>query len=656
MRLLQRYVGRPPRSTFYAAMHCLNALRPLPLALAALGAGSALLLSLAGLYSAGQCYSAELKFHELVLAAFLGIMGASSSDFTGPTTVDDDDGNNNNKAFCGVVLSLNAFLQVAFRSVVLAVMVNKLTKITPRLYFTPKCVVNFRDGVPVLMMRILNAQGTLLELSQIHAQWVLPHTTREGEHHGSLHDLQMTAFIRMRSPTSLSHKIDRSSPLHGQRLDRLRGAIFVTVHFWDPANQREVRHSTRYALPDDLRFNHRFADLTTKTKKGFWAADVTRFGATVGQKIGGERERLGKAVGAGSSGGGGGGGGGGDSGGGGGGGSGGAATKQTANFYAYSGDGATATGGNLVIQPRADTPWYVPDWNLARNAARLDNKDGKITLMIGARFYQGRLVPRCDFSAFVEMCMCECGIAYERYLLDLDSKTTYVQHFPEELRTKNIPFLHNGQGAWFSLSVSCMKGALATKPAAAASFGRASLGVPDYDHKTFSEAVMQHLTCARGEDGEQVAAAKVRAFLQKYEHYFVTTGHGYLGGAEGLNFQDCQLIPHLSAHAALWRRVKRTEMMAGFPQLQRWHDEMVRRESFRKTWPQGYAVEDAGKVVAEMAVDKARAMYDFHFPDLDAPVDAGGEVGGGEQSLATAAAAAHVLQQKNSKELGAFCL
>ena len=96
-------------------------------------------------------------------------------------------------------------------------------------------------------------------------------------------------------------------------------------------------------------------------------------------------------------------------------------------------------------------------------------------------------------------------------------------------------------------------------------------------------------------------------------------------------------------------------MMAGFPQLQRWHDEMVRRESFRKTWPQGYAVEDAGKVVAEMAVDKARAMYDFHFPDLDAPVDAGGEVGGGEQSLATAAAA-HVLQQKNSKELGAFCL
>ena len=114
---------------------------------------------------------------------------------------------------------------------------------------------------------------------------------------------------------------------------------------------------------------------------------------------------------------------------------------------------------------------------------------------------------------------------------------------------------------------------------------------------------MQHLTCARGEDGEQVAAAKVRAFLQKYEHYFVTTGHGYLGGAEGLNFQDCQLIPHLSAHAALWRRVKRTEMMAGFPQLQRWHDEMVRRESFRKTWPQGYAVEDAGKVVAEMAVE-----------------------------------------------------
>ena len=142
-RHLQRYVGKPPRSTFYATMHFLNALRPVPLALTAVTASIAVLLSLAGLYAAGQCYSAELRFHELVLTAFLGIMGASSAEFTGTAAVNGNCGNetaaaaeanaaNNNKAFCGIVLSLNAFLQVAFKSVVFAVMVNKLTKITPR--------------------------------------------------------------------------------------------------------------------------------------------------------------------------------------------------------------------------------------------------------------------------------------------------------------------------------------------------------------------------------------------------------------------------------------------------------------------------------------------------------------------------------------------
>ena len=645
-RLMQRYVGNPPRSTFYATMHFLNALRPLPLGLAATAAGMAVLISLAGLYSAGKCYSAELHFHELLLAAFLGVMGASSAEFTGSAAVNGNGGNEtaaaaaaavsaaatNNKAFCGIVLSLNAFLQVAFKSVVFAVMVNKLTKITPRLYFTPKCVINFRDGVPVLMMRILNAQGTLLELSQIHAQWVLPHTTREGEHHGSLHDLRMKAFIRMRSPTSLSHIIDHSSPLHGQRLDRLRGAIFVTVHFWDPANQREVRHSAKYSLPDDLRFNHRFADLTTRTKRGFWAADVNRFGVTVrsivgaGEGSGTSEREVGNANG------------------------GITAIKQRANAYAYSGGGKAgggkAGGGSLVMaRPRVERPWYTPDWNLARNAAKL--KRGKITLMIGARFHRGRLVPRCDFSAFVEMCLCECGIAYARYLLDLDSKSTYVSHFPESIKTKNIPFLHDGKGEWFSLSVSCMKGGLATKPSDATSaFARANPEVPEYDHKTFSEAVMRHLTHARGTLEEQEAAVVVRAFLQKYEDYFVGTGHGFLSGTKVLNFQDCQLIPHISAHAALWRRVKkRSEMLDGFPRLQRWHDDMVQRESFLKTWPQGYAPEVAVQVVADMAVDKARAMYDFEFPDL---LD-------GEDE--TAATGLRVLQDdENATEIGAFCL
>ena len=63
---------------------------------------------------------------------------------------------------------------------------------------------------------------------------------------------------------------------------------------------------------------------------------------------------------------------------------------------------------------------------------------------------------------------------------------------------------------------------------------------------------MQHLTQARETREEQAAAATVRSFLQKYEDYFVATDHALIGGANALNFQDCQLIL-ISAHAALWK-------------------------------------------------------------------------------------------------------
>ena len=567
-RLRQKYIGRPPLDVFYQSMHRINTLRPYALVGLTILFATVVLVLLSALYTMGACYS-DLFFHEIMLASFLNVMGAST-------------GSGTTKGFCGVVLSLNAFLQVIFKSCVFAVVVNKLTKVTPRLYFTPCCVINVRDGVPVLMMRILNAQGTLLELVRCQAQWVVPHVTQEGERYGALQDLNMTAFVRMRSPTTLSHKIDQSSPLYGCSLDGgLRGAIFVTVAFWDPENQREVRHSTRYSLPGDCRPFHQFADLTTKTATGAFAADVTRFGTTV--------PLLNNDVNNG-------------------GGRGGGNNESRGSKYAHH---HTAP----VLQP-----WYIPDWNLERNSERL-RQGGKIVFLIGARFYRGRLVPRCDFSAFVEMVMCECGIEYDRYLLDLDSKAVYSRRFPAELRDKNIPFLNDGQGTWFSLSVACMRGALATRTGKEgeeelAVFGAENAEVPEYDHKTFSEAVMQHLTNATGTEKARLAADSVRTFLRKYENYFDrSTSHRYLGGAS-LNYLDCQFIPHLSCHAALWERVKRTDMLAGFPRLRQWHDELIRRESFRKTWPQGYAVEDAVGVVAEMAVQKARSMYNFEFPDL----------------------------------------
>jgi hypothetical protein len=625
----QKYKGNIPSSTIYNCLYTINGFKLRMLLLLGFLSASLILLLFSLLYTFGGCY--DVPFHEVLLVTFLQVMG---------TTSDTTMSSSASRGYCGIVLSGTSLLQVGFKSVVFAVMVNKLTKITPKLFFTPNAVINYRDGKPVIMVRILNAQGSVLELIQIQAQWVIPHTTEEGEHHGKLHDLEMSAFHRLRSPITLSHVIDASSPMCNQDLEKLFGKIFITAVFWDPANQREVRHSAKYDLGTDCKYNHRFADLTTTLPNGSFAADVSLYGVTLpledtGSNVGGD-----------------------------GGAGGGAGSKYTYSAYM---DVKDNIDQDEEEEHNTTIPWYVPNWNLPENAAKLN--DGIVTLLVGARFHQGRLIPRCDFSAFVEMSMIECRIPYRRYLLDLDNKETYVRHLPKEIAKKNIPFLNNGgigggsngngSSEWFSLSVTCTNAALDTKPTSefVKSFRLHSPELPSYDHKTFSDAGMRHLMAKKGDPEEAEGKKEMNAFLSIYETYLEKSGTLYLGGDEGPNISDCQLIPHVSAMCALWCRVKRNNMLEDFPRLRKWHKTLIQRESFQQTWPKGYSLEGAIDLVGHMAVEKAKVMYKFNFPDLDLRRVLSVRGRRGNNNTGSDAASSNFPQkQKSSMSLGAYCL
>ena len=51
-----------------------------------------------------------------------------------------------------------------FKSVSFAIMVSKFDNVRPKLYFTPLMVINFRNKTPVLQFRVMNSQGTLLDV------------------------------------------------------------------------------------------------------------------------------------------------------------------------------------------------------------------------------------------------------------------------------------------------------------------------------------------------------------------------------------------------------------------------------------------------------------------------------------------------------------
>ena len=57
-------------------------------------------------------------------------------------------------------------LNVVFKSVSFAIMVSKFDNVRPKLYFTPLMVINFRNKTPVLQFRVMNSQGTLLDVGR----------------------------------------------------------------------------------------------------------------------------------------------------------------------------------------------------------------------------------------------------------------------------------------------------------------------------------------------------------------------------------------------------------------------------------------------------------------------------------------------------------
>ena len=166
-------------------------------------------------------------------------------------------------------------------------MVSKFDNVRPKLYFTPLMVINFRNKTPVLQFRVMNSQGTLLDVENLTAQWAKPTRSEEGETFGKLYDVKMTAFQMIKSPISISHTIDKDSPFFGQKLQKLKGTLFVSIVVWDPIVQRAVRAMTYYSLAKDVKYNHRFDDITVKSSTqaridgGNPTSDATRFNNVV---------------------------------------------------------------------------------------------------------------------------------------------------------------------------------------------------------------------------------------------------------------------------------------------------------------------------------------------------------------------------------------
>ena len=279
--LRMQYIEPPPKSLFYDIVTRTQTMKLKYLIPGVIFVTSFVIVIISALYAGFSCNSTDVSFDQQMMRTFAEIVGAGSFENIKPNTA------------CRALYATSALLNVVFKSIALALMVAKFESVSPKLFFTPSLVINFRDGVPVLQFRVMNAQGTLLDVENLTAQWAKPTKSKEGESYGKLFDIKLTAFQCIKSPISISHIIDNNSPFVKQNLKRMKGSLFVSIVVWDPIVQRAVRAMTHYNLARDVRYNMRFDDITVKSSAAARKdgsnpiSDATRFNETIsldGQK------------------------------------------------------------------------------------------------------------------------------------------------------------------------------------------------------------------------------------------------------------------------------------------------------------------------------------------------------------------------------------
>lgn len=183
--------------------------------------------------------------------------------------------------FANLLVTVEALFGTLLVAVLTGVTFAKLARPTAKVLFADKLPITPRDGVPHLMMRMANWRHNNVVEAQLRVFTLRLERTAEGETIRVPVELPLvrdrTAVFWM-SWTAM-HKIDASSPLHGDGLRRLRdegGEIFLVLSGLDETFSTTIHARRRYSAADIVP-NARYADILSVRSDGARVIDYRRF-------------------------------------------------------------------------------------------------------------------------------------------------------------------------------------------------------------------------------------------------------------------------------------------------------------------------------------------------------------------------------------------
>jgi inward rectifier potassium channel len=191
-----------------------------------------------------------------------------------------------------VVATVEIFTGMCFLAVLTGLVFARFSRPRARFVFAEHAVITTHDGRPTLMIRMANARHNTISRATARLWLIRAERTREGDQLRRFYELRLDRREHPMFVLSwmLFHIIDSDSPLHGITGTELAGAegiLVLNVSGVDDSSAQQLYARKVYATAD-IRWNHRYRDITSISPQGRFLLDYTKFHDTVPELLAGD--------------------------------------------------------------------------------------------------------------------------------------------------------------------------------------------------------------------------------------------------------------------------------------------------------------------------------------------------------------------------------
>ena len=187
-----------------------------------------------------------------------------------------------------LIATIEIFTGMSFLAVMTGLIFARFSRPRARFVFAKEVVITRHEGRPTLMIRMANARHNTVSRASARLWIIRAERTKEGDQLRRFYEIKLDRSEHPMFVLSwmLFHAIDKDSPLHGATASDLAegdALLVLNVGGLDDSSAQQLYARHVYSWRD-IRWHHRYKDITSVSPQGRFLLDYTKFDDVVAEE------------------------------------------------------------------------------------------------------------------------------------------------------------------------------------------------------------------------------------------------------------------------------------------------------------------------------------------------------------------------------------